>query len=122
VELDFDAVKKCSCWQDDSRCPACAHFQSQVDELEWYDARLVDLVGTGDDIEEGSDSRSCSCCSTGDCDSDGSSSDDDESSSAGDDLASGPSCGSCRHSSSSSRPVVPQLQMLRVQILPEDLV
>lgn len=118
----FDAVKACSCWRGDSRCPSCAHFQSQVDELEWYDACLVDLDSSAYDTDDSSDIRSCSS-SSGDCDSVDSSSDEAESSSGGEELASGASCNSCRHSSSgSSKPVVPKLQMSKVQILPEDFV
>jgi hypothetical protein len=43
VELDFDAVKSCSCWQGDSRCTACAHHQSLVDELDAIEAQLADM-------------------------------------------------------------------------------
>jgi hypothetical protein len=104
VEHDFDALKACSCWQGDTRCPACAHFQSQVDELDALEAQLADAEDAGLSDEE-SDSACCSCIGSDDSTS------EEGSSCTGGNL--GPrSCSSC-----SSKPCLPLLSLARV--LPE---
>jgi hypothetical protein len=105
VELDYDAVKKCSCWRGDTRCPACAHFQSQVDELDALEAQLADAEDSAfasDDDE--ADSACCSCIGS------------DDSSSEGDSFIGG-DLGSRSDSRSSSKPSLPLLSLARV--LPE---
>jgi hypothetical protein len=105
VLLDFDAVKSCSCWQSDSRCPTCAHHQSQVDELDGIEAQLADMDDGSFESDDETDSSSNS--------SEDSSSEDDSSSSGGD---LGSHQGS-RTSSCSSKPCLPMLSLARV--LPE---
>jgi hypothetical protein len=103
--LDYDAVKSCSCWQGDSRCPACAHHQSLVDELEAIEAQLADIddgaFKTDDETDSGSNSSEDS-------------SSEHDSSSTGGDMASHQGS---RTSSCSSKPSVPMLSLARV--LPE---
>lgn len=97
VELDFDAVKSCSCWQGDSRCTACAHHQSLVDELDAIEAQLADMDCSSYEFDAHCDSPRYSCSSSGDSDSGDDSSSEDDSSSAGEELGSRASCPSCAH-------------------------
>jgi hypothetical protein len=108
VELDYDAVKACSCWRGDTRCHACAHFQSHVDELDALEAQLADAEDSGFASHEEADSACCSCIGSDDSSSEGGSS------STGGDLG---SCSDSRSSSCSSKASLPPLSLARV--LPE---
>jgi hypothetical protein len=114
VLLEYDAVKACSCWQGDSRCPTCARHQSLVDELDAIEAQLADLDADDSAFESDEESDSIPNSSEDSGEQDDSSSEEDDSSSTGGDL--GSHQGS-RTSSCSSKPGLPMLSLAAV--LPE---